>query len=542
MKNTFLSAFLTLILLAIAVGCQRPTEGDGKSVFKYNEPAGIATLDPAFAKDQARIWAVSQIFNGLIRFDENLEIEPCIAKSWTISSDGLTHTFILRDDIYFHKDPLFATADSTRRVTAEDFKYSLNRILDPKVASPGLWIFSHIAENGFVALNDTTFVVHLKEPFAPMLSLLATAYCSVVPKEVVEHYGEDFRSHPVGTGPFKFQYWKEGVKLVLRSNDNYFESDSNGHPLPYLDAVAVTFIIDKQTAFLEFIKGNLDFMNYLDASYKDEVLTRTGQLKSKYADRIDMVSIPFLNTEYLGFYMDNQADASVLKQKKIRQAINYGFDRHKMMKYMRNNIGKPGCKGMIPCGLTGFDSTAAYGYDYNPEKARQLLAEAGFPDGKGLPEIKLSTTSGYLDLCKYIQQQLALIGIDIKLDVNPPAALREQMAQGKSPWFRGSWIADYPDAENYMTLFYSANHSPNGPNYTHFTSPKFDRLYEKALKETDEQKRRQMYREMDSLVMDEAPVIVLYYDQILHFTHKNISGMRTNAMNALDLRFVKKEN
>ena len=192
--------------------------------------------------------------------------------------------------------------------------------------------------------------------------------------------------------------------------------------------------------------------------------------------------------------------------------------------------------------MTGFDSTAAYGYDYNPEKARQLLAEAGFPDGKGLPEIKLSTTSGYLDLCKYIQQQLALIGIDIKLDVNPPAALREQMAQGKSPWFRGSWIADYPDAENYMTLFYSANHSPNGPNYTHFTSPKFDRLYEKALKETDEQKRRQMYREMDSLVMDEAPVIVLYYDQILHFTHKNISGMRTNAMNALDLRFVKKEN
>ena len=144
MKNTFLSAFFTLILLAIAVGCQRPTEGDGKSVFKYNEPAGIATLDPAFAKDQARIWAVSQIFNSLIRFDENLEIEPCIAKSWTISSDGLTYTFILRDDIYFHKDPLFGTGDSTRRVTAEDFKYSLNRILDPKVASPGVWILSPI--------------------------------------------------------------------------------------------------------------------------------------------------------------------------------------------------------------------------------------------------------------------------------------------------------------------------------------------------------------------------------------------------------------
>ena len=135
-----------------------------------------------------------------------------------------------------------------------------------------------------------------------------------------------------------------------------------------------------------------------------------------------------------------------------------------------------------------------------------------------------------------------LVGINIKLDVNPPAALREQIAQGKSQWFRGSWIADYPDAENYMTLFYSKNFAPNGPNYTHFSSKKFDKLYEKSLKETDEQKRQQMYREMDSIVMDEAPVIVLYYDQILHFTHKNISGLRTNAMNAMDLRYVKKGN
>ena len=531
------------VICAIFTSCSRHNEGEGKAIFRYNESAGISTLDPAFAKDQALIWATSQIFNGLVRLDTSLCIEPCIAKRWTISDDGLTYTFTLRDDVYFHRHPLFG-ADSTRRVVASDFLYSLNRILDPKVASPGLWIFAPVADNGFSAPNDSTFVIRLKEPFSPMLSLLSMPYCSVVPHEVVDHYGTDFRSHPVGTGPFRFQYWKEGVKLVMRRNDNYFETDPEGNRLPYLDAVAVTFIIDKQTAFLEFVKGNLDFMNSLDASYKDEILTRTGQLKSKYADRIDMVSIPFLNTEYLGFLMDDDNAIPGLNKKQsrlVRQAINYGFDRQKMMKYMRNNVGRPGCKGMIPCGLPPYDDNAGYGYDYNPEKARQLLAEAGFPNGAGLPVISLSTTSSYLDLCKYIQQQLSLIGIEIKLDVNPPAALREMMAQGKSPWFRGSWIADYPDAENYMTLFLAPNRSPAGPNYTHFSSATFDKLYRQAIRETDTERRLRMYRSMDSLVMSEAPVVVLYYDQILHFTHKDIGGMRTNAMNALDLRYVKKQ-
>ena len=548
MKSRFALTAITLALLSVS--CRHASEGDGKAIFRYNESAGITTLDPAFAKDQALIWATSQIFNGLVRLDSNLNIEPCIAKRWTVSDDGKTYTFTLRNDVYFHKNPLFKNDDSTRLVTASDFLYSLNRILNPDVASPGLWIFSNVAENGFDAPDDTTFIVKLKEPFAPMLSLLSMPYCSVVPREVVEHYGTDFRSHPVGTGPFRFQYWKESVKLVLRRNDNYFERDGDGLPLPYLDAVAVTFIIDKQTAFLEFVKGNLDFMNSLDASYKDEILTRTGQLKAKYADRIDMISIPFLNTEYLGFNMETfqkeLSDATggkctPQKAKLIRQAINYGFDRAKMMKYMRNGIGKPGEKGMIPCGLAAFDSTAGYGYGYNTDKARRLLAEAGFAEGKGLPPIKLATTSSYLDLCKYIQQQLSLVGIEIKLDVNPPAALREQIAQSKLPWFRGSWIADYPDAENYMTLFHSPNHCPAGPNYTHFTSPRFDRLYRQALRETDDAARLRLYRQMDSLVMDEAPVVVIYYDQILHFTHKNIKGLRTNAMNALDLRFVKKE-
>lgn len=515
-------------------------DNSDRMIFRYNESAGIGTLDPAYAKDQALIWGCSQIYNGLIQLDTMLRPMPSIAKEWSISEDGKTYTFRLRDDVYFHKSELFGTADSSRRVVAGDVLYSYNRILDPKVASPGLWIFNEVAEDGFLAPDDSTFVIHLKQPFSPFLSLLAMPYCSVVPHEVVEHYGTDFRQHPCGTGPFKMQMWKEGVKLVLRKNEHYFERDEEGNPLPYLDAVAVTFIVDKQTAFLEFVKGNLDFMNSIAPSYKDEILTAKGGLRDKYADRITLTSTPFLNTEYLGFLMDG--DDNPMKDKRIRQAINYGFDRRKMIKYMRNDVGRAGCQGFIPYGLPGYDSTAQFGYDYNVEKAKQLLSEAGYPGGKGLPTLKLATTSTYLDLCKYIQQQLGILGLDVKVEVNPPAALREQIAQSKSSWFRGSWIADYPDAENYLSLFYSPNHCPVGPNYTHFTSPKFDRLYERAKAEVDDSIRLRIYREMDSLIMDEAPVMVLYYDQVLHFTQKNVSGLRSNAMNTLDLRRVKIDN
>ena len=509
--------------MAVALlGACRGNRHEDKMIFRYNESAGIATLDPAFAKDQSIIWGCRQLYNGLIQLDTALEVQPCIAKRWDISADGLTYTFILRDDVRFHNG---------RTVTAADFEYSFNRIIDPSVASPGAWIFGEM--DHCKSLDDTTFMVRLKSPFSPFLSMLGMVYCSVVPREVVEQYGKEFRSHPCGTGPFKFQYWKEGVKLVLRKNPDYFERDESGTPLPYLDAVAVTFIVDRHTVFLEFVKGNLDFMNSLDASYKDEILTLDGQLKEKYAGRIDMVSTPYLNTEYLGFNMENSS--SPLDDRRLRQAICCGFDRRKMMRYLRNNIGAPGVGGFIPRGLPGYSDC---GYEYNPDRAKALLAEAGYPDGKGLPKLKLSTTANYLDLCKYIQQQLGLLGVDIQVDVNPPAALREQMAQGKCEWFRGSWVADYPDAENYLSLFYGPNRTPAGPNYTRFSNPRVTKLYNQARSCTDPDERIRLYQTIDSLVMEEAPVMVLYYDQILHFTHKNVQGLRSNAMNNLDLRYV----
>jgi len=540
----YLSLFFFLFFLL--QGCLNMNkEEKGKTVFRYNEAANITSLDPAYARDQANIWAVHQVFSGLVQLNEKLEILPCIAKSWDITDEGKKYTFHLKTDIFFHDSQAFPGGKG-RKVIASDFIYSFNRIVNPGNASPGSWVFNYIEiQNGryqFIALNDTTLVIHLRDPFPPFLGLLTTMYCSVVPHEVVNYYGNDFRKNPVGTGPFMFKMWKEGVKLVLLKNPAFFEFE-NGTRLPYLDAVAVTFIPDKQSAFLEFMKGRLDFISGIESSYKDELLTRNGMLNPRHSNKIKLITQPYLNTEYLGFLMDpdlKKTSTDPVKNRKVRQAINYGFDRGKMIEFLRNNIGTPGTGGIIPKGMPSFDP-GTINYHFDPDKARQLLREAGYPNGKGLPEITLSTTSDYLDICKYIQRQVEEIGITLKIDIVQPAALKEMKAQAKIPFFRASWIADYPDEENYLSLFYSRNFCPKGPNYTHFSNKTFDILYEKSMNSIIDSVRYNYYRQMDQIIMQEAPVVILYYDQVLRFFQKNIQGLGSDPMNMLSLKRVRKK-
>ncbi len=534
--------FLCLILL----GCStKRNKNEQRTVFRYNESAGITSLDPAFAKDQANIWATHQLYNGLVQLNDKLEIEPCIAKSWEISENGLIYTFNLRDDVYFHDNQAFKDGKG-RRVTSFDFVYSFERIVDEDNPTYGAWVFNKVKKSeskySFTAVNDTIFQIELSESFPPFLGLLTMQFCSVVTEEAVEYYGKDFRRNPVGTGPFIFKMWKEGVKLVLLKNENYFEKDGENQ-LPYLDAVAITFIIDKQSVFLEFVKGNIDFMSGIDASYKDELLTSDGKLNPKYSDICKLFTEPYLNTEYLVFLIDTnleQVKKSPLKNKLVRKAINYSFDRKKMIRYLRNNIGTPAVYGFVPQGLPSFDSTVVKGYHFDQDIARKLLIDAGYPNGEGLPDITLSTTSDYLDLCKYIQHQLAEIGININIDVNPTATLKELKAQSKLNFFRASWIADYPDAENYLSLFYSKNFCPAGPNYSHYSNQFFDELYDKAQREKNDSVRYSYYRKMDRLIMEDAPVVVLYYDQVLRFVQNNIDGLGSNPTNLLTLKRVKK--
>lgn len=532
MRNAYY--FITILLFFIFSCSDTSGRKSENLVFRYNEISNINSLDPAFSKNQAMIWPCNQLYNGLVQLDDSLHVQPDIAKSWTISDDGKTYTFTLRHDVYFHKDILFGK-DSTRTVTAADFEYSLNRLKDEKVASPGSWIIQNA--QGFRAVNDSVFEIRLLKPSPSFLGLLANKYTSVVPKEIIDHYGADFRSHPIGTGPFQFKLWEENVKLVLRKNPLYFERDEKGVRLPYLEAVAITFLPDRQSGFLQFVQGKLDFMSGLDPSYKDEILTQRGELQPKYKNEVNLITGPYLNTEYLGFRMDSK-DRAVL-DRRIRQALNYGFDRHKMVLYLRNNMGIPAINGMIPAGLPGFKNIS--GYDYDIEKAQQLVRDYKKTTGDSNPTIVLSTNATYIDIGEYLQREWQKTGLNVQVDISPPSTLRQAISTGKVSFFRASWIADYPDAENYLSLFYSKNFSPEGPNYTHFKNSRFDSLYEMATKETDNEKRYALYAEMDKLIIDEAPVIPLFYDKVARFTRKNVKGLGINPLNMLNLKRVRKE-
>jgi oligopeptide transport system substrate-binding protein len=553
MKRTIYLLFYALVILTVYSCTTKNNTAEklstsSKNIFRMNEAAGISSLDPAFARNFENIMAVNQLFNGLVQMNNNLEIVPAIAKSWEISNDGKEYLFHLRNDVYFHDNPIFPEGKG-RKVTAQDFVNSFYRIIDPKLASPGAWIFNDVDfteksdYSGFVAVNDTTLKIILKNVFPPFLGILTMQYCSVVPHEIVEHYGDDFRANPVGTGPFQFKMWKEGMKLVFVKNQNYFEKDNQGNTLPYLDAISISFVKDRHTEFLSFIRGEFDLLSGLDGSYKDELLTQQGELKSTYADKIILSRTPFLKTDYIAILIDERFDIvkkSPLRLKQIRQAINFAFNREEMVRYLRNNIGKAANSGFIPLGMPGFDSTKVKGYYYSPDKARDLLYQAGFPEGKGLPEITLSTTGMYLDLCEYMQKQLNEIGIKVKIDVLPAAIHTESAARGRLTFFRKSWVADYPDAENYLALFYSKNFSPGGPNYTHFNNRFYDKLYENAKQTTNNEKRIELYREMDRIIVEEAPVVSLYYDEAVKFYHKNIEGIEVNPMNLLTLKKTRK--
>ena len=528
------SLLLVLSFSTFFISCDsKENSSQELKVFRYNEHYNVATLDPAFARNPPIIWPTNQLFNGLVQQDDSLNIKPDIAKSWEISDDTKTYTFNLRKNVWFHKHSQFANADSTRTVTAADFVYSFNRLKDPRVASPGSWVLSNVEH--YKAVNDSTLVITLKKEFPAFLGLLAMRYCSVVPHEVVDYFGTEFRSNPVGTGPFKFKRWEESVKLVLRKNENYFEKDEDGIQLPYLEAIAITFLPDKQSEFLQFAQGNLDMLNSLDPSYKDELLTATGQLQEKYKENVNTITGPFLNTEYLGFFLSSNEDE--VRSLALRKAVNLGFDRLKMIKYLRNGIGTPANAGFIPSGLPGFGTS---GFEYDPVEARKLIEQYIKESGNTSPSITIGTNSQYLDICEYIQRELGKLGLLINIDVMPPSTLRQLKSTGKLDSFRASWIADYPDAENYLSLYYSKNFTPNGPNYTHFKSAEFDKLYEDSFKISDIEKRKVLYKRMDSILISKAPFVPLYYDQVIKFVHKNVTGLTANPQDFLVLKRVRK--
>ena len=553
-KNTFCKLLIGLSLFLFS--CKKDTK-DEKSVFRYNSESGITSLDPAFAGNLPNVRAVTQIYNGLTELDENLEVRPCLADEWSVSEDLLTYTFKIKKDVFFHDHPLFQGGKG-RELTAHDFEYSFKRICDTAgLFNQGIWIFKdiilkdqngHVSDTCFKVVDERTFKIYLENPAPHLLQILTMPYAFVVPKEVTEKMKLDFRSSPVGTGPFRFGEWTEGEALILYKNEKYWKKDEKGGTLPYLDAVEVSFIPDKSQAFRSFMLGKLDYITSVEESFVDDVLYRDGEVKESFSDKYNVQKEPYFNTEYLGFQLDESAEAykdsdedHPLLNSDFRLALSYSVDRKKLVGYLRNSLGYPGEHGFIPPPTPNFDISSVNGQAFDPSLAKEYLKKSGV-NLEELPVIAVTVVKEYEPLIEFLAKTWwDVLGVKVELDIKDPKVGRVLVNSGKTAFFKQSWLGDYPEAGNYMSLLYSGNVPPFGPNRMNYKNEFCDSLYRRAQVTLDDKERTNLYAQMDEHSIADAPMIILFYDELLQLSQKKVKGLKANAMNLLILETVRKD-
>ena len=534
----------------LAAGCAK--KDNTEKIFRYNEPNGIESLDPITANNYPALHVLINTCEGLVEYDKDAKLQPLIASRYEVSDDGKTYTFHLRSDVYFHDDKCFKDGKG-RKVTAGDFKYCYERVCDPRAKTRGLWVyrdkvlgaeeFSDAPDKvkeitGFIAQDDSTFIIKLVQPFAPFLSILTMPYGYVYPKEAVEFYKDDFGFRVIGTGPFKFVKWDIDKELVCIKNEKYWAKDLIGASLPKIEGFNVSFIRSTETEFLDFKEGRLDF-DKPSIDVFGQITNEKGELLPEY--NFELVKQPYLNTVYLCMMMNPKMeggkDNPLAENKKLRQAINYAIDRDKICTFVLKNKGTPGINGPLPVGMPGF-STDVKGYTFDKEKAKQLLSEAGYPEGKGLTlKLVYHNDESQRELCEAIQAQLKEVGINLQIEEMLGATHRTAQNEGKLQFWRANWGADYYDPENYYALFYSKNETPIGPNTNHYKNAKVDSLYDVGLRLTDFNERMKVYREIDKIVMEDSPWIIVYYNKYIYLKQKRVSGMYVDGLGIINLKY-----
>lgn len=497
--------------IVMCLGCGGGRNQEAKVYHTYLS-ADPTTLDPALSNDAGSGELCALLYDGLVRFGAGTEILPDIAESWDISPDSKTYTFHLRPGVRF---------TNGREVTAGDFKYSFERVLNPRSKSSRGWVFQDIVgAAGFIAgraegvsgiqvLDEATLRISLAEPFAPFLGFLAMPAALVVPREEVERWGEDFSEHPVGCGPWKLEQWVHDDHLQLRANQDYFAGS------PKLSGILYRIIPETMTVTAEFEAGNLDWMSIPSAEFDRWVE------KPRWKPYI--LSQLKLQDTYIG--INNQKPP--FNDLRVRQALNYAVDVATIMKTIRPGRGIR-ANGAIPPGLLGSDPQRK-AYPYDPDKARQLLAQAGYPDGLHMEIWKMQSPE-VTRILEAVQAYLADVGIRAEIVSRDWGMLKQAINRGEPDAYYMTWLADYPDGENFLfPTFHSINWGGGG-NRARYKNEQVDALIERARRTLDDAQREQLYREIDGIVFEEAAWIYLWYPKIFVVHQPWLRNFRQNLM------------
>jgi peptide/nickel transport system substrate-binding protein len=531
-------------------------------IFKINEINNFKSLFPHSIVDAVSARIGSQIYQGLFKLDQRtLEVKKCLASSYEENDDGTVITIKIHDNIFFHDNPCFKGSKG-RNMTAHDAKYAFDMLCEKRGDNSLFSLFvdrvkgardyyeSTVAKDplvggvpGITVLDDYTIKIELEQPCSFFKKVLTHNGCWIFPREAYDKYGEEMRVKCVGTGPFVAKDIKDGSYVRLVKNKTYWEKDVHGNQLPYLDVVKITFSKDKKTELANFRKGNLDMVWVLPVEDMQDAVANFAEVERGNSTEFEYQQKNGLTIQYYSFL----TTSNIFSDKRIRMAFNYAIDREALVKYTLQGEGEPALHGLIPK-FKEYDNSVIDGFTFDKDKAKKLLKEAGYPNGNSFPAISLHVNqdgTNNIVIAEAIQHMLKEnLGIDLKIEaLASNNLLIERFQYGKTDFFRTAWVADYPDPENFLKLFYSKTipNNPNErsfPNTSRFSNADFDNSFEIATTSMDSLTRITNYQKCDSILIAEAAFLPLYYEQYIRMLQKNIMAFPINGMEYRDLSRV----
>lgn len=514
---------LAISLVLLVSACKSAPKGGGENSFRVNIATEPPSLDWSIATDHVSFHVIANLMVGLTEFDKELKPAPVIAKSWEFQNGGRKIIFRLRDDVQW---------SDGKKVRAQDFEYSWKRLLNPKTASQYAYILFDIVNAqeyadgklkdpsavGVRAEDERTLVVSLRHPAAYFLAITTFEVTYPQRQDVIEKHGTRWTEpgNIVTNGPFRLASWKHENQIELRANAAYFRGK------PAIGIVTMFMVGEKTTAVTMYEQGNLDFMDDLSIPPLDK-----PRLSKMPGYRL----VPQLRGDYYGFAVDRKP----FDNPKLRKAFTMAIDREVFPKILHG--GQTPATSWIPPGMLAHNPKL--GLLFNPNEARRLLSEAGYPDGKGLPPIVLgyNTRDDHKLVAEAIQGMWQKhLNVVVKVENQEWKVFLKTLQNDPFPVFRSGWGADYPDPDNFMKLFTSNS----GNNHGRWKNSKFDQLLELAARESDGAKRAQLYDDAQRILTEtDAAIAPLFWKAEATILSPKFTGLEYNSMARMDLRNVK---
>lgn len=517
--------FLTLLLVTFAFSaCSRREKPE--NILHYALSTDITSLDPVRVTEDTPRLVSQQIMETLVAYDDQLHLRPLLADSWSPLDGGKEWVFKLHPSVRFQDDPVFG--GTPRYVIATDVAYSLQRVLDPKTQTLGAFILSDILEgaadysagksqnvSGIVVEDPLTIKFRLTKRYGLFPARLSSPFCAIVPREAVEHYGSQFGTHPVGTGPFEFRSWDfTRGEINLRRNRRYWRPIRTN-----LDGVNFIIVKSEASQLADAVQGRIDAFEPGPTVYRHIVATN-GEPKHEF-DFARLIKSSTLTVHFVGFNFES----ALCRDRNFRLACNYAIDKDKLCKFVLEGLATPS-NGPLPPEIMGGDRSVVY--PYNSERAHQLLAASSYK-GQTLTYMTDNSTPS-VAVAEFLQNQLGSLGLKISIDKNTESVWLDKLNKGNFDLAKLYFAFDYPTPDNGLSQFLKANFAPAGPNFFHYTHIGFDKTYEQALQEGNPEKASSLFGQLQKMIREDAPWIFLYSPERILVVGKKVEGIKVNSL------------